>query len=155
VLVGGGNSAGQAAVFLSGYVARVRMMIRSTGLAASMSRYLIDRIDAAPNIELLTETEIVGLEGSPEDGLQRVRWRNRASGAEEEQPIRNVFLFVGADPATEWLAECPVELDGAGFVKTGRAGPTSPGGVGSGRSVLPLKPMFQASSLSGTSEPVP
>jgi thioredoxin reductase (NADPH) len=118
ILVGGGNSAGQAAVFLSGHAAKVRMMVRAKGLAESMSRYLIDRIAAAPNIELMTETEIVGLHGSAE-GIERVRWRNRGTGVETEAPIRNVFLFIGADPAAGWLEGCGVEVDKAGFVITG------------------------------------
>jgi thioredoxin reductase (NADPH) len=119
VLVGGGNSAGQAAVYLSSHASKVRMMVRGKGLADSMSRYLIDRIAAAPNIELMTQTEIVGLSGAPKEGLESVRWRDRRNGAETEAPIRNVFLFVGADPATEWLQGCGVMVDKAGFVVTG------------------------------------
>lgn len=118
ILVGGGNSAGQAAVFLSGHASKVRMMIRSGGLADSMSRYLIDRIMATPNIELMIHTEIAGLEGS-DGGLERVRWRNRRTGVEDAGDIRNVFLFVGAEPATGWLADCGVTLDRTGFVLTG------------------------------------
>ncbi|HTZ66088.1 MAG TPA: FAD-dependent oxidoreductase [Roseiarcus sp.] len=118
VLVGGGNSAGQGAVFLSGHAAKVRMMVRGAGLAESMSRYLIDRIAAAPNIELMTETEIVALSGAGA-GLEAVRWRDRRAGKETEASIRNVFLFVGADPATEWLRGCGIALDKAGFVMTG------------------------------------
>ena len=120
ILVGGGNSAGQAAVFLSSHAAKVKMIVRGDGLAASMSRYLIDRIEATPNIELLVRTEIVALDGTPETGLEKVRWRNRDSGEETTGDIRNVFLFVGADPATGWLADCGVELDRAGFVVTGK-----------------------------------
>jgi thioredoxin reductase (NADPH) len=119
VLVGGGNSAGQGAVFLSAHASKVRMMVRGPGLAESMSRYLIDRIAAAPNIELMTETEIVALDGPAGAGLEKVRWRTRRAGQESEAPIRNVFLFVGADPATEWLQGCGVALDKAGFVTTG------------------------------------
>jgi thioredoxin reductase (NADPH) len=119
IVVGGGNSAGQAAVFLSTHARKVRMMIRSEGLAASMSRYLIDRIEAAPNIEVMTATEIVALEGAPDTGLDHVRWRNRKTGEETAGDIRNVFLFVGADPATNWLEGCGVTLDRAGFVITG------------------------------------
>jgi thioredoxin reductase (NADPH) len=119
IVVGGGNSAGQGAVFLSGHAARVRMMVRGSGLAESMSRYLIDRIAATPNIELMTETEIIALDGPPEGGVEKVRWRDRKSGEESEAPIRNVFLFIGADPATEWLSGCGVEVDKAGFVVTG------------------------------------
>jgi thioredoxin reductase (NADPH) len=130
IVVGGGNSAGQGAVFLSGHAAKVRMMVRGPGLAESMSRYLIDRIEATPNIVLMTETEIVALDGPVEGGVERVRWRDRKNGAESQAPIRNVFLFIGADPATEWLAGCGVEVDKAGFVVTGAhcraADPLSP-----------------------------
>ena len=119
ILVGGGNSAGQAAVFLSARVSKVRMLVRGVGLAESMSRYLIDRIAATPNIDLMTETEIVALAGSPDGGVERVRWRNLRSGVETEAPIRNVFLFIGADPATEWLRGCGVAMDKSGFVTTG------------------------------------
>jgi thioredoxin reductase (NADPH) len=119
ILVGGGNSAGQAAVFLSGHAAKVRMMVRASGLAESMSRYLIDRIAATPNIELMTRTEIVALHGAAEGVLERVRWRSHSSGAETEAPIRNVFLFVGADPATGWLEGCGVFVDKGGFIVTG------------------------------------
>src|SRR6266852_3578993 len=122
VLVGGGNSAGQAAVFLAGHAAKVWMLVRGPGLAASMSRYLIDRIAAIPNIELRTRTEIVALEGSRESGVESVRWRHRDTGREETRPIRNVFLFLGADPATEWLKDCGVAFDDKGFVRTGAGG---------------------------------
>lgn len=121
ILVGGGNSAGQAAVFLSAHARKVRMMVRGPGLAASMSRYLIDRIAAADNIELLTGTEVVGLEGEPQSGLERVRSRNVRTGAEQTDAISNLFLFCGADPATGWLKDCGVRLDGHGFVVTGAA----------------------------------
>src|SRR5262249_34746220 len=89
------------------------------GLASSMSRYLIDRIAATSNIELLTRTEIVGLDGSRESGVESVRWRHRDSGKEETRAVRNVFLFLGADPATDWLKGCGVSLDDKGFVSTG------------------------------------
>ena len=95
------------------------MLVRGAGLAASMSKYLIDRIDAIPNIELLTRTEIVGLTGSHESGIESVTWREHESGRENTRPIRNVFLFLGADPKTEWLESCGVALDAKGFVKTG------------------------------------
>jgi thioredoxin reductase (NADPH) len=132
VLVGGGNSAGQGAVFLSGHAARVRMMVRGPDLAESMSRYLIDRIAAAPNIDLMTETEIIALSGAAGGSLEGVRWRDRRAGKEIEASIRNVFLFVGADPATEWLQGCGVTLDKAGFVMTGAA----PGNGGAQPSAL-------------------
>jgi thioredoxin reductase (NADPH) len=118
-IIGGGNSAGQAAVFLSGYAEKVWMLVRGAGLAESMSRYLIDRIAATPNIEVLIHTEVVALSGIPETGLQTVRWRNSETGQEAEKPIRNVFVFIGADPATMWLKECGCALDRHGFVRTG------------------------------------
>src|SRR3977135_543438 len=118
-LVGGGNSAGQAAVFLSGHARKVHMMIRGGGLGASMSRYLIERIEATPNIELVFNTEVVGLEGTADQSLDCVRWRSRLSGEESMMDIRNLFLFVGADPATGWLDGCGVMVDRGGFVVTG------------------------------------
>jgi thioredoxin reductase (NADPH) len=95
------------------------MMIRGTGVAASMSRYLVERIAATDNIEVMTETEVVALEGSAELGLERVRWRSRRDAAETSAPIADVFLFIGADPATCWLAGCGVALDPHGFVISG------------------------------------
>jgi len=119
IIIGGGNSAGQAAVFLAEHAAKVRMMVRGPGLAATMSSYLVQRIAATDNIEVMTETEVVALEGSPELGLERVRWRSRRDDVETTAPITNVFLFLGADPATSWLADCGVALDPHGFVITG------------------------------------
>jgi thioredoxin reductase (NADPH) len=119
VLVGGGNSAGQAAVFLAGHARKVHMVIRGGGLGASMSRYLIERIEATDNIELLFNTEVVGLEGTRDASLERVRWRSRLGGEEIASDIRNLFLFVGADPATGWLDGCGVMVDRGGFVVTG------------------------------------
>jgi thioredoxin reductase (NADPH) len=119
VLVGAGNSAGQAAVFLSGHAKKVHMVIRGGGLGASMSRYLIERIEATANIELEFNSEVVGLEGTEEAALERVRWRSRLGGDENAADIRNLFLFVGADPATKWLEGCGVMVDRGGFVVTG------------------------------------
>jgi thioredoxin reductase (NADPH) len=119
VLVGGGNSAGQAAVFLAGHARRVHMVIRGGGLGASMSRYLIERIEATSNIELVFNTEVVGVEGAEDGSLERVRLRSRLSGEESTMDIRNLFLFVGADPATGWLDGCGVMVDRGGFVVTG------------------------------------
>ena len=119
-LVGGGNSAGQAAVFLSGHARKVHMIIRGGGLGASMSRYLIERIEATPNIELLFNTEVVALGGAEDGTLERVRWRSRLGGDDQVTDIRNLFLFVGADPATGWLDGCGVTVDRGGFVVTGR-----------------------------------
>jgi len=119
VLVGGGNSAGQAAVFLSGHARKVHMIIRGGGLGASMSRYLIERIEAAPNIELIFNAEVVGVEGSEDGSLERVRWKSRLGPEQYGFDVRSLFLFVGADPATHWLDGCGVTLDRAGFVVTG------------------------------------
>ena len=127
IIVGGGNSAGQAAVFLSAHVIKVWILVRGSGLAETMSRYLIERIAATSNIEVLAGTEIVELRGSAREGLQGVRWRHRPSGAETTKPIRHVFLFLGADPATEWLKDCGIDVDRNGFVRTG-AGVVSPTG---------------------------
>jgi thioredoxin reductase (NADPH) len=117
VVVGGGNSAGQAAVYLSGLARHVHMLVRSGGLADSMSRYLIRRIEESPKITLRTRTEIVGLSGNT--ALESVRWKNRATGETEERSIRSVFCMMGASPCTEWLARCVI-LDDKGFVKTGQ-----------------------------------
>jgi thioredoxin reductase (NADPH) len=127
ILVGGGNSAGQAAVFLSGHAKKVHMVIRGGGLGASMSRYLIERIEAASNIELVFNTEVVALEGTQDASLERVRVRSRLDGEERTAEIHNMFLFVGADPATGWLDGCGVTVDRGGFVVTG-AGPNESGG---------------------------
>ncbi|HEY1228530.1 MAG TPA: FAD-dependent oxidoreductase, partial [Ramlibacter sp.] len=118
-LVGGGNSAGQAAVMLSGHASRVHMLVRGAGLAASMSRYLIDRITSIPNIHVLPRTELTALHGDPLEGLTGVRWQQGGAG-ERDVALRNLFLFIGAEPATEWLRGC-VEMDSLGFVRTGDA----------------------------------
>ena len=120
-LVGGGNSAGQAAVFLAGHASRVSVLVRGPGLAATMSRYLIDRIEATPNIEVLPHTEVAALHGQASIGLEAVSWRHRGDGTEQQRSIRNLFLFVGADPETAWLDACGVAVDASGFVCTGEA----------------------------------
>jgi len=118
-LLGGGNSAGQAAVFLASHARHVRMLVRGPGLSSTMSRYLIDRIAASSNIQVLCETEIVELLGTPDQGLQGLRWRNRRTGVEEQRAIGHLFLFTGADPAASWLAGCGIPLDEKGFIRTG------------------------------------
>ena len=115
IVVGGANSAGQAAVFLSGICRRVTMMVRGPGLSQSMSRYLIRRIEETPNITLNTGTRIVALEGNGR--LERVTWRD-GSEATTTSDIGHVFLMTGADPNTAWLQDC-VRLDDKGYVKTG------------------------------------
>jgi len=116
IVVGGGNSAGQAAVFLANTTKRVYLLVRSSGLAASMSRYLIRRIEETPSIVLLTQTEITTLEGK--DHLESVRWRNSKTGNVETHAIRHIFVMTGAIPNTGWLNGC-LALDTQGFIKTG------------------------------------
>jgi hypothetical protein len=116
IVVGGGNSAGQAAVFLAETTKRVHMLVRSAGLAESMSRYLIRRIEETVTIVLRPYTEIVALEGG--DHLESVRWRNNQTGQIEEHNIRHIFVMTGATPDTHWLNGC-VALDAKGFIKTG------------------------------------
>jgi thioredoxin reductase (NADPH) len=118
VLVGGGNSAGQAGVFLASHAAHVHLLIRGGDLGKNMSKYLVDRIASLPNVTLHTGTEIVAIEGD-DDGVSRVRWRNCNSGTEETKPMRRVFLFVGAEPNTQWLENCGVKVNEKGFVCTG------------------------------------
>ena len=116
IVVGGGNSAGQAAVFLAETAARVHLLVRSTGLAATMSRYLIRRIEHHPTIALRTQAELMGLEGNGH--LEGVHVRDGRSGRIEAHAIRHVFVMTGAAPSTRWLAGC-VALDPKGFIKTG------------------------------------
>ena len=116
-LVGAGNSAGQAAVYLASHVSKVWLLLRGPELAVSMSRYLIDRIAGLTNVEVVTQTNVIGLEGH--DGvLEAIRWR-QASGEEVRRPIQHLFLFIGADPNTDWLSGSGVALDAKGFVLTG------------------------------------
>jgi len=138
VLVGGGNSAGQAAVFLRDYAAKIWLLVRGPSLSESMSQYLIDRIYATSNIEVLTNTKVTALSGSPQRQLQRIRWRNRLSGEETEKPIRHLFLFIGADPATGWLHGC-VSLDAKGFVQTGASVPQEARSANNGAQSLSLQ----------------
>jgi thioredoxin reductase (NADPH) len=117
-LVGAGNSAGQAAVYLANQAAKVWLLVRGDDLAASMSRYLVDRIRGLPNVEVLTRISVTRLEGH--DGvLEAIRWRPGASGEEVRRPIQHLFLFIGAEPNTDWLLGSGVALDAKGFVLTG------------------------------------
>lgn len=118
VIVGGGNSAGQAAVFLARTAARVHMLVRGKGLAETMSRYLVRRIEDTPAIRLRTETELVAMDGDRH--LERVRWKDNRTGAEETSDVRHVFMMTGAEPNTHWLDGC-IALDDKGFIKTGTA----------------------------------
>jgi thioredoxin reductase (NADPH) len=116
IVVGGGNSAGQAAVFLAQTTKRVHMLVRSGGLAASMSRYLIRRIENSPTIILRPQTEIVALEG--DNQLDSVYWRNSQTGNTEKHEISHIFIMTGADPNTRWLNGC-ITFDDKGFIQTG------------------------------------
>jgi thioredoxin reductase (NADPH) len=131
-LVGGGNSAGQAVVYLAARVRRLHLVVRGPGLEAGMSRYLIDRIAALPNVELHTNTEIIGLEGDPADGLSGAIFRDRATGEAHTCHMRHLFLFIGADPNAAWFDGC-LDTDAKGFVLTGA--PFADGG----RAALPLE----------------
>jgi thioredoxin reductase (NADPH) len=130
VIVGGGNAAGQAAVYLHDFAAKVLLLVRGPSLAEKMSRYLIDQLEAIDNIAIVTESEIVAVSGSREGQLERVRWRHNPTGKETEKAIRHIFVMIGADPATSWLGGSDVALDEKLFIKTGMDG--EPGTLGPG-----------------------
>jgi thioredoxin reductase (NADPH) len=119
-LVGAGNAAGQAVVYLAGVVAKVWLLARGRSLEATMSRYLVDRIAGLSNVEVLLQTEVIALEGHGAV-LEAIRWRHQPSGQETRRPIQQMFLFIGADPSTSWLSGSGVALDPKGFVLTGAA----------------------------------
>ncbi|MFL6502652.1 MAG: NAD(P)/FAD-dependent oxidoreductase [Nitrososphaera sp.] len=144
IVVGGGNSAGQAAVFLGETAKRVHMLIRSAGLAESMSRYLIRRIESTPTVLMHPHTEIVAFEGS--NHLESVRWQNNQTGQIEEHNIRHAFIMTGADPNTHWLDGC-VALDAKGFIKTGLD--LSPEDLNAARWPLARRPYLLETSLPG------
>jgi thioredoxin reductase (NADPH) len=144
IVVGGGNSAGQAAVFLAQTAKKVHILIRSGGLAETMSRYLIRRIEESPAIELRTHTEVVALAG--DEDLQRVCWRNNRTGKVEEKKIGHVFVMAGALPNTAWLNGC-VALDANGFIRTGPD--LSPEDLGTARWPLARRPYLLETSLPG------
>jgi thioredoxin reductase (NADPH) len=144
IVVGGGNSAGQASTFLAQTTKCVHILIRSAGLAESMSRYLIRRIEETPTIVLRPHTEIVALEGG--NHLESVRWRNNQTGQIEEHNIRHVFIMTGADPNTPWLDGC-VALDAKGFIKTGPD--LSPEELSAARWPLARPPHLLETSLPG------
>ena len=120
ILVGGGNSAGQAAVYLASHVKHLHLFIRGTSLDASMSRYLIDRLASLPNVTLHPCTQVASLEGDAR-GLSRIRYKSASMPGEQSMDVRALFLFIGADPNTDWLRDCGVALDNHGFVMTGVA----------------------------------
>ena len=143
IVVGGGNSAGQAAVFLSAHGRRVHVLVRGPGLAESMSRYLIRRIEETPNITLRTRMRIEALEGDAR--LERVTWRD-GEGRHTTVDIGHVFLMTGADPNTAWLRDC-VAMDPKGFVKTGPD--LLPGDLAAARWPLARAPLLFETSLPG------
>jgi thioredoxin reductase (NADPH) len=124
-LVGGGNSAGQAAVFLARHAAKVTILVRGPGLESTMSRYLIDRLAALPNVEVVPYARVEALVGEA-GALSAIKWRHAQSGQVEALPVSQLFLFIGADPNTDWLAGSGVPLDNKGFVITGSAGADGP-----------------------------
>jgi len=117
-LVGAGNSAGQAAVYLASQSAKVWLLVRGQNLESRMSRYLVDRINSLSNVEVLTQATVTGLEGR-DSVLEAVRWRQGLKGEEVRRPMRHLFLFIGADPNTDWLSGSGIALDRNGFVLTG------------------------------------
>jgi thioredoxin reductase (NADPH) len=117
-LVGAGNSAGQAAVYLASQVSKVWLLVRGRDLASSMSRYLVDRIAGLPNVEVSTQTTVIGVEGR-DAMLEAIRLRRGSSGDDVRLPIQHLFLFIGAEPNTDWLSGSGVALDRKGFVLTG------------------------------------
>jgi thioredoxin reductase (NADPH) len=144
IVVGGGNSAGQAAVFLAQTTKRVHMLVRSTGLSESMSRYLIRRIENSPTIVFRPQTEIVALEGG--NRLDSVYWRNSQTGQTEKHEISHLFIMTGADPNTRWLDGCIV-LDSKGFIKTGPD--LSPENLSAAGWPLTRQPFLLETSLQG------
>jgi thioredoxin reductase (NADPH) len=144
IVVGGGNAAGQAAIFLAQSTKRVHMLVRSNGLEDNMSRYLIRRIEDTPSIVVHSHTEIAKLEGG--DHLESVHWRNNQTEQYEEHKIRHVFLMTGAVPNTRWLDGCVV-LDDKGFIKTGTD--LSPENLSTARWPLARPPYLLETSLPG------
>jgi thioredoxin reductase (NADPH) len=135
-LVGGGNSAGQAVVFLAPKVKHIHLVVRGKGLEATMSRYLIDRIAALPNVTLYTGAEVIALEGDQTGALCKATFRGVDSGNLHTYPLRHLFLFIGAEPNGDWLAK-RVAVDPKGFVMTG--GEFAPTDRPVGRAPLPLE----------------
>jgi thioredoxin reductase (NADPH) len=145
IVVGGGNSAGQAAVFLAQTTKHVHMLVRSSGLSTSMSRYLIRRIENSPMITLRPQTEIVALEGEGHH-LNSVYWRNGKTGQAEKHEVSHIFVMTGADPNCSWLDGC-IALDDKGFIKTGPD--LSPENLTDARWPLTRQPYLLETSLPG------
>ncbi len=147
IVVGGGNSAGQAAIFLSQTARKLHMLVRSSGLSGTMSRYLIQRIEENPAIELHYKTEITGLDGGVH--LESVTWLDKSSGESSVHDIRHVFIMAGASPRTEWLRGC-LALDGKGFILTGRDLDTATGAPAWTLPRSPQPPLRLPLGLGGT-----
>ena len=145
-VVGGGNSAGQAASFLAQTASRVHMLVRARGLSSTMSRYLIQRLEENPKVALHYQTEVSGIDGA--EHLERVTWRDRPTGAESEHAIRHLFIMTGASPRTEWLKGC-LALDQKGFILTGRELDTAGSGDGNPHWPLERAPQMLETSLPG------
>jgi thioredoxin reductase (NADPH) len=145
-VVGGGNSAGQAATFLAQTASRVHMLVRGGELSSTMSRYLIQRLEENPRVDVHYRAEISGLDGA--EHLERITWRDRATGAGSEHPIRHLFIMTGASPRTEWLKGC-IALDQKGFILTGRDIDTAAAGNGNPRWPLDRAPEMLETSLPG------
>ncbi len=145
-VVGGGNSAGQAASFLAQTASRVHMLVRAAGLSNTMSRYLIQRLEENSKVELRYRTEISRIDGA--EHVERVTWRDRTSGAESEHAIRHLFIMTGASPRTDWLKGC-LALDQKGFILTGRDLDTAGSGNGNPRWPLDRPPQMLETSLPG------
>jgi hypothetical protein len=142
---GGGNSAGQATVFLAPKVKRLHLIVRGKGLEATMSRYLIDRIGALPNVELHVGTEVLALEGDRPTCLTGAVFRDRSSGATRHCPLRHLFLFIGAEPNASWLQNCAATDEKAKTSGAARAEPAA--------TLCLWKPAFQTYLRSVTSAP--
>ena len=145
-VVGGGNSAGQAATFLAQTASRVHMLVRGEGLSSTMSRYLIQRLEENPKVDLHYQTEISGIDGA--EHLERLTWSDRATGIESEHSIRHLFVMTGASPRTEWLKGC-LALDQKGFILTGRDLDAAGSGDGNPRWPLDRVPEMLETSLPG------
>jgi thioredoxin reductase (NADPH) len=143
-IVGGGNSAGQAAVYLSQLAKHVQILVRGPGLVDSMSRYLIQRIEGTPNIDLGARCQIVALDGG--DRLEQVTWQHVETGERTTRPIANLFLMTGADPNTRWLEGCLL-MDGKKFLKTGAD--LGPEDLAAARWALPRRPYLMETCIPG------
>jgi thioredoxin reductase (NADPH) len=145
-VVGGGNSAGQAAMHLSQYAAKVVMLVRDSGLAETLSHYLIEKIEASPNIEVVTHCEVAGLDG--DTVLREITVRDRRSGTTQVLPAARLFVCIGGEPHTEWARDTPILRDSAGYLVTGADLYTN--GQEAGAWPLKRPPFFLETSVPGS-----